>query len=430
MQINSGQLVDRARRLDFLADVLTEETLTSVLAEGCRLCGDRLPGEPAEVAFLAESFDAAGVRIRRHGADVILVGRSGLPMSWHGVAAEAAATCVTTVGQGVDEDRDRFHFVATLLRDMSDELRLAGAVHADVRQRMVAFQYEPATPELVPLVASCLRDAAHVLRDADIIDTNTGDGLARLIDTPERTMLNVVVPSTPSVIPAVPGWFDPNNPWESILPHVDPAEVTALHQLLAELGQVQVPAPQIPPGLWEKIWTGFKDLILKYWWLVPVLGALWALWNIVGPGGSSGGSGRYQVDFSKDPSWNTHIKRDHVNVSDDKLWDRLVADPLIDGASTFSDEATAQEAIQKAIDQHRRDIDAWIKLCQRYPNSAAAERPWSLPDTEFPDPIGWGLSRDDYHHQEKVPQNYYRVRVTLVFVPPAGFRLVTAFPTY
>ena len=85
--------------------------------------------------------------------------------------------------------------------------------------------------------------------------------------------------SAPPNVPGLPGWWNPDNPWDSIVQHVAPDDITPMQNLLQQVGQTQVPPVLADPSL-----------LKRYWWVPIVIVAIWAGWKIFGPGASPSGA--------------------------------------------------------------------------------------------------------------------------------------------
>jgi len=79
-------------------------------------------------------------------------------------------------------------------------------------------------------------------------------------------------------------------------------------------------------------------------------------------------SARY--DLSRDEDRGGHTLRKHVGRSDDELRERLSREPDISAASTWTDQATAEQTVGAALRTENRKIENWRERGERRPNLA------------------------------------------------------------
>jgi len=117
-----------------------------------------------------------------------------------------------------------------------------------------------------------------------------------------------------------------------------------------------------------------------------------------------------------------HTLARHVNTSPaDDL--RRVASGRVSGAGSFLDRATAQRALEKALDQRRDDVRAWLRGPYR-------NAPFTLIEN-VREVIGRSISVADLERGVVVPRPVTAVMVVLRASKhlPGGFTVRTAFPT-
>ena len=76
----------------------------------------------------------------------------------------------------------------------------------------------------------------------------------------------------------------------------------------------------------------------------------------------------HQRDLSIDESMGGHTLSRHVGKSDAELQDRLKRERQISAASTYTDRATAERAVGKALASHGDELKAWQNRRGRRPN--------------------------------------------------------------
>ena len=92
--------------------------------------------------------------------------------------------------------------------------------------------------------------------------------------------------------------------------------------------------------------------------LRPAILFLLALAAVVGVSTSADAAKRR--DLLRDEKRGGHTLARHVGLSDAELRERLRRDQRISAASTYTDRATAEEAVAAAIKAGRKRIDQWV----------------------------------------------------------------------
>lgn len=92
-------------------------------------------------------------------------------------------------------------------------------------------------------------------------------------------------------------------------------------------------------------------------------------------------------DLSQDEAAGGHILRKHVGQTDDELRERLQRERRIAGASTYTDRATAEQAVGAAIAQSRDRIERWLSRSGGHPNLVL--------DYDSPTPVGRTINRGE-----------------------------------
>jgi len=126
---------------------------------------------------------------------------------------------------------------------------------------------------------------------------------------------------------------------------------------------------------------------------------------------SESGSSR---DLSADESSGGHTLKRHVGRTDDQLHDRLNHE-RISAASTYTDRATAEQAIGSAIAANQGKIQSWVSRSGGHPNLVL--------DYDSPRPIGRTLYRDE---RRSAPCSH--ALVVLKWKPPADYYVLTSYP--
>lgn len=73
-------------------------------------------------------------------------------------------------------------------------------------------------------------------------------------------------------------------------------------------------------------------------------------------------------DLSQDEAQGGHTLKKHVGRTDDQLRERLQDEPRISAASTWTDRATAEQAVGAALAQNQDRINRWLDRSGNRPN--------------------------------------------------------------
>src|SRR5215475_4365910 len=92
-------------------------------------------------------------------------------------------------------------------------------------------------------------------------------------------------------------------------------------------------------------------------------------------------------NLSEDEAAGGHVLKKHVGRSDEELRERLERERNISGSSTYTDRATAEQAIGNAIAANRDRIQRWLSRPGRHTNLVL--------DYDSENPIGRTLNRGD-----------------------------------
>jgi hypothetical protein len=90
-------------------------------------------------------------------------------------------------------------------------------------------------------------------------------------------------------------------------------------------------------------------------------------------------------DLSQDEAQGGHTLKKHVGRTDDQLRQRLQDEPRISAASTWTDRATAEQALGAALAQNQDRINRWL--------DRSGNRPNLVLDYDSARPIGRSLLR-------------------------------------
>jgi hypothetical protein len=93
-------------------------------------------------------------------------------------------------------------------------------------------------------------------------------------------------------------------------------------------------------------------------------------------------------DLRQDEAEGGHILRKHVGQTEAQLRERLERERAITGASTYTDEATADRVVGAAIAQSQPQIEGWLGQ-ERHPNLVL--------DYDGTSPIGRSMNRGEFH---------------------------------
>lgn len=120
-------------------------------------------------------------------------------------------------------------------------------------------------------------------------------------------------------------------------------------------------------------------------------------------------------DLSRDEAAGGHVLRKHVAQSDAQLRQRLLEEPQISGASTYSDRATAEHVIGEALAENSERIRRWAERSERHTNLVL--------NYDSPSPIGRTLNRG-----ESQPRPCSHALVVLKYDAPASYHVLTSYP--
>jgi hypothetical protein len=120
-------------------------------------------------------------------------------------------------------------------------------------------------------------------------------------------------------------------------------------------------------------------------------------------------------DLSEDEAAGGHVLRKHVGRTDDELRERLERERNISGSSTYTDRATAEQAIGNAIAENRDRIQRWLSRPGRHTNLVL--------DYDAPSPIGRTFNRGD---NQSRPCSH--ALVVLKFDSPGSYHVLTSYP--
>jgi hypothetical protein len=127
---------------------------------------------------------------------------------------------------------------------------------------------------------------------------------------------------------------------------------------------------------------------------------------------TAGGSSR---DLSQDEAAGGHILRKHVGQTDDELRERLQRERHITGASTYTDRATAEQAVGAAIAQSRDRIESWLSRPGGHPNLVL--------DYDSPSPVGRTINRG-----ENESRSCSHAIVVLKYSGASEYYVLTSYP--
>jgi hypothetical protein len=119
-------------------------------------------------------------------------------------------------------------------------------------------------------------------------------------------------------------------------------------------------------------------------------------------------------DLSRDEAAGGHTLARHVGRSDEELLDRL-AHERISAASTYTDRASAEQAVGAAIAANHNRIEEWVARSGGHPNLVL--------DYESGTPIGRTLRRGDQNSRPCA-----RAVVVLKWKRPADYYVLTSYP--
>ena len=120
-------------------------------------------------------------------------------------------------------------------------------------------------------------------------------------------------------------------------------------------------------------------------------------------------------DLSRDEAAGGHILRKHVGQTEEQLRERLERDRGISGASTYTDRATAEQAVGAAIAQSRERIQRWLNRAGGHPNLVL--------DYDSETPIGRTINRG-----ERQSRPCTHALVVLKYAGPDDYYVLTSYP--
>lgn len=85
---------------------------------------------------------------------------------------------------------------------------------------------------------------------------------------------------------------------------------------------------------------------------------------------TSSKAGVERYDLARDEERGGHALKRHVGRTDEELQDRLLSEPNISAASTWTDEATAETTVAAALRAERGRIESWMR--RGYPRANLA----------------------------------------------------------
>jgi hypothetical protein len=122
-----------------------------------------------------------------------------------------------------------------------------------------------------------------------------------------------------------------------------------------------------------------------------------------------------RYDLERDERRGGHTLDRHVGRTDAELQERLARERNISAASTWTDRATAEEAVAEALRAERRRVDSWMRRGERRPNLALHYDAGRV--------IGRSLRRGD---NQVVPCT--SAVIVLRASGPDGFYVLTTYP--
>ena len=120
-------------------------------------------------------------------------------------------------------------------------------------------------------------------------------------------------------------------------------------------------------------------------------------------------------DLSQDEAAGGHILRKHVGQTEDQLRERLRRERNITGASTYTDRATAEQAVGAAIAQSQERIERWLDRSGGHPNLVL--------DYDSEPPIGRTINRG-----ENQSRPCAHALVVLKYAGPSNYYVLTSYP--
>jgi hypothetical protein len=120
-------------------------------------------------------------------------------------------------------------------------------------------------------------------------------------------------------------------------------------------------------------------------------------------------------DLSRDEAAGGHILRKHVGQTEQQLRERLERERGITGASTYTDRATAEDIVGRAIAESQGQIKRWLERSGRHPNLVL--------DYQSADPIGRTMNRG-----ENQSRPCAHALVVLKYAGPNRYYVLTSYP--
>jgi hypothetical protein len=120
-------------------------------------------------------------------------------------------------------------------------------------------------------------------------------------------------------------------------------------------------------------------------------------------------------DLRQDEAAGGHILRKHVGQTEQQLRERIERERNITGASTYTDVATAENAVGAAIADSHAQIQSWLDRDGRHPNLVL--------DYDSPSPIGRTMNRGEIHSHV-----CSHALVVLKYVGPDNYYVLTSYP--
>lgn len=120
-------------------------------------------------------------------------------------------------------------------------------------------------------------------------------------------------------------------------------------------------------------------------------------------------------DLSEDERAGGHILRKHVGLSEEDLRARLAREENISGASTYTDQRTAEHVVGAAIAKSQDRIENWLGRPGRHANLVL--------DYEGDEPIGRTMNRGAVHSEPCT-----HALVVLRYTGPKSYYVLTSYP--
>lgn len=122
-------------------------------------------------------------------------------------------------------------------------------------------------------------------------------------------------------------------------------------------------------------------------------------------------------DLSQDESAGGHTLQKHVGQTDEQLSERLLREPHVSAASTWTDRPTAEHAIAAALEQNRDKINRWLDRSGGHPNLVVDY------DGDREHPIGRSLRRGADRAEPCA-----HATVVLKWAGPSSYYVLTSYP--